>query len=86
MNTKLTLSINQAVIEEAKSYAKKSGKSLSSIVEEYLKSLSNKQKIDKKTESLNIIKELRGSVKIKNKDIDYKEILQDALIEKYLSK
>jgi len=86
MNTKLTLSINQAVIQEAKSYAKTSGKSLSSIVEEYLKSISKKQKTNKKTESLKIIKELRGSVKIKNENIEYKEMLQEALIEKYLSK
>jgi len=86
MNTKLTLSINQSVIEEAKRYAKTSGKSLSSIVEEYLKSLSNKQKVNKKKESLNIIRELRGSVKIKDKSIEYKEMLQEALIEKYLSK
>jgi len=37
------LSINQVVIEEAKRYAKSSGKSLSSIVEEYLKSLALKE-------------------------------------------
>jgi len=45
MNNKLTLSINQIVIEEAKRYAKSSGKSLSSIVEEYLKSIVLKEEI-----------------------------------------
>jgi len=47
MNSKLTLSINQIVIEEAKKYAKSSGKSLSSIVEEHLKSLTLKEEIKK---------------------------------------
>lgn len=51
MNNKLILSINQIVIEEAKKYAKSSGKSLSSIVEEYLKSLALKEEINKKKSS-----------------------------------
>ena len=39
MATKLTLSIEEQVIESAKEYAKKQGRSLSSIVEEYLNQL-----------------------------------------------
>jgi predicted HicB family RNase H-like nuclease len=38
MTTKLTLTIDDAVINTAKNYAQKTGKSLSSIVENYLKS------------------------------------------------
>ena len=39
MTTKLTLTIDDSVISVAKKYAKKSGKSLSVIVENYLKTL-----------------------------------------------
>jgi len=86
MNSKLTLSINQIVIEEAKRYAKSSGKSLSSIVEEYLKSIALKEEINKKKSSLKIVRELKGSVKLPKDFTSYKEILQDALLEKYLGK
>lgn len=84
--SKLTLSINQSVIEEAKEYAKASGKSLSSIVEEYLKSLARDQKSKYKKTPSKIIKELKGSVKMPKEFTSYKELLEDALIEKYLKK
>ena len=45
MNTKLTLSLEKTVIEEAKSYAKKTGRSLSELVENYFKSLTEKSEI-----------------------------------------
>ena len=83
---KLTLSINQSVIEKAKEYAKSSGKSLSSIVEEYLKSLAKEQKLDNKKSPSKIVQELKGSVKMPKDINSYKELLQDALIEKYLKK
>lgn len=86
MNNKLTLSINQIVIEEAKKYAKSSGKSLSNIVEEYLKSLALKEEANKKKSSLKIVRELKGSVKVPQDFTSYKEILQDALLEKYTGK
>lgn len=86
MNSKLTLSINQFVIEEAKRYAKSNGKSLSSIVEEYLKSLAHAEKSNKKKATLKIVKELKGSVKLPKDFTSYEEILQDALVEKYLGK
>ena len=86
MNAKLTLSINQLVIEEAKRYAKSSGKSLSSIVEEYLKSLAQAEKSNKKQATLEIVRELKGSVKLPKEFTSYKKILQDALIEKYVGK
>ncbi len=85
MNSKLTLSVNQLVIEEAKQYAKSSGKSLSSIVEEYLKSLTSEEKITRKKRTLKIVQELKGSVKLPEDSTTYKELLQDSLIEKYLS-
>ena len=86
MNTKLTLSINQVVIEEAKKYAQSNGKSLSNIVEEYLKSLTNPKELEKRESSLKILKELKGSVKLPDDFSSYKELLEEALIEKYVGK
>lgn len=74
------------VIDEAKEYARSSGKSLSSIVEEYLKSLTKTEKSKKKKTSMELVKELKGSVKLPEDFTSYKEILQDALVEKYLRK
>jgi len=39
MNAKLTLTLDKELIEESKEYARSSGKSLSSIIERYLRSL-----------------------------------------------
>jgi hypothetical protein len=84
--SKLTLSINQMVIDEAKEYAKSNGKSLSSIVEEYLKSLTKTEQSKKKKTSMELVRELKGSVQLPEDFTSYKEILQDALVEKYLRK
>ncbi|MBK8503373.1 MAG: hypothetical protein IPL46_14830 [Saprospiraceae bacterium] len=84
MNTKLTLSIEQEVIEAAKDYAKKHGKSLSNIVEEYLKALSEKKSTKERVELSKIVKELQGSISLPKDSKSYKKLLQDALIEKYL--
>ncbi len=86
MNNKLTLSINQSVIQHAKNYAKSSGKSLSKIVEEYLKSLAVQEESDEKRSSLTIVRELKGSVKMPDNFTSYEEILQDARLDKYLGK
>lgn len=86
MSNKLTLSINQIVIEEAKRYARASGKSLSSIVEEYLKSLALNDEKNKRESTIKIVRELKGSVKLPDDFTSYKGILEDALIEKYLGK
>jgi hypothetical protein len=84
MYTKLTLSIDQNVIESAKKYAKNQKRSVSKLVEEYLSSIS--LSADKKIEYNTlgpITKELVGIIKI-NKHTDYKEILTDALMDKYI--
>lgn len=39
MKKKLTLTIDESVIKQAKAYAKKQGRSLSAVVENYLKAL-----------------------------------------------
>ena len=82
MNTKLTLTVEQQIIEQAKKYAKKRGRSLSSIVENYLKVLT-KDKDDSKIEITPLVKSLSGVFKVP-KDFDYKEELSKALSEKYL--
>lgn len=84
MTTKLTLTVEQEVILNAKEYARKHERSLSNIVEEYLKSLSIQESKDKKTKFSKIVRELKGSVKDPDKNKPYKELLKEALIEKHL--
>ena len=81
MNSKLTLTIEQSVIEKAKLYAKKKGRSLSDIVENYLKAVTAEEQKDKKTSP--IVNSLRGSFKAPE-SFDYKRELSDALYKKYV--
>ena len=84
MNTKLTLTIEQSVIEKAKKYARNKERSLSDLIENYLKALTNNEIIEKEeTELTSTIKSLRGSFKMP-KDFDYKKELTNRLTEKYL--
>jgi hypothetical protein len=84
MYTKLTLNIDQNVIEDAKKYAKHQKRSVSKLVEEYLSSisLSTNEKIGRNSLGP-ITKELVGIIKVKGK-MDYKELLTDALMEKHI--
>lgn len=84
MSTKLTLTIDKSVIEEAKRYAKSQGRSLSNLIEEYLKSVSSKDDKSKDLELSPITKSLFGCVKLKDKNIDYKKILEDEILKKHL--
>ncbi|MES2701323.1 MAG: DUF6364 family protein [Bacteroidota bacterium] len=67
MTTKLTLTLEESVIDQAKKYAAESGKSLSDIVESYLKSLSTKKQA--KTKFSPLIEELRGSAPLPTQEI-----------------
>lgn len=82
MNTKLTLTIEQTIIEKAKQYAKGKGRSLSDIVENYLKVII-KEGNAKVIDSTPIATSLRGSFKAP-KGFDYKEELSKGLSKKYL--
>lgn len=82
MNTKLTLTIDQSVIERAKKYARKKERSLSDLIENYLKALTTEE-ISKQDELSPTVKSLKGSFKMP-KDFDYKKELSDRLTEKYL--
>lgn len=80
MNSKLTLTINQTVIEKAKRYARGKGQSLSDMVENYLKDVTSEQSSDE--ELTPIVKSLKGSFKDPG-HLDYKKELRAALAKKY---
>lgn len=82
MNTKLTLTIEQSLIEKSKQYAKGKGRSLSDIIENYLKVIVKEDDI-KVIDNTPITSSLRGSFKAP-KDFDYKEQLSKGLSKKYL--
>lgn len=84
MNTKLTLTIEQSIIEKAKKYAQKKERSLSDLVESYLKALTSEENITNAEDELSpTLKSLKGSFKM-SKNFDYKKELSDRLTEKYL--
>ena len=80
MVTKLTLTIDDSVITTAKKYAKQKGKSLSDIVENYLMSLTSKEKKDESI-SPRILK-LMGAIELPE-NFDYKKELTKGLAKKY---
>ena len=82
MNTKLTLTIEENVIEKAKQYAKTKDRSLSDIIENYLIALTSKH-AKKKIELTPIVKSLKGAFNAP-KDFDYKKELTKRLSKKYL--
>jgi hypothetical protein len=82
MNTKLTLTIEESIIEKAKSYAIKRKRSLSNIIESYLISIT-REETSEKTELMPIVKSLKGSF-TDPENFDYKEELTDRLSKKYL--
>ncbi len=83
MNTKLTLTIDRSVIEKAKKYARKKERSLSDLIENYLKSLVTNEGPSDEEELTPIVKSLKGSFKA-SKDFDYKKELTDSLSKKHL--
>jgi len=80
MQTKLTLSLDQSIIEQAKIYAKDKGRSLSELIENYLKVVleENQQTVQLSPS----IKKLKGAIKLP-KGFDYKKELTESLSEKY---
>jgi len=81
MNTKLTLNINKSVIKRAKSYAATRHISLSKLVENYLKSISELSSDSKVITPLT--QELSKIVKNKV-NIDFKKAKEDYLISKHI--
>lgn len=82
MNTKLTLTIEQTVIEKAKKYAKDKERSLSNLIENYLKAITTENNADE-IELTPIVKSLKGTFNAP-KSFDYKKELTIRLSEKHL--
>ncbi len=82
MNTKLTLTIEKSVISKAKRYAKSRGRSLSDIIENYLKMITRENPMTE-IEATPLVKSLMGSFRVPE-DLDYKKELSKGLSGKYL--
>ncbi|MBX7201677.1 MAG: hypothetical protein IT240_02040 [Bacteroidia bacterium] len=80
MLAKLTLTVEKEIIELAKAYASQKGRSLSDLIESYLKTLVQKEN-DEPALSPNVRK-LLGAIKAP-KDLDYKKELANILDEKH---
>lgn len=84
MTTKLTLTMDKAVIEAAKLHAREQDRSLSNLVESYLRAITNDTILREEDKELPpIVRSLKGSFKAP-KDFDYKKELAKRLEEKYL--
>jgi hypothetical protein len=84
MDAKLTLKFDKQVVENAKQYAIKNNKSLSRIIESYLKLLTSKEKNNDAEEI--VITDFIKSLSIKTDlpaDYNYKKDYGDYLSEKY---
>lgn len=80
MNTKLTLRLDEGLVESAKKYSAKTGKSVSKIVADLFSIIDN-EIIEKEFEITPTVKTLRGALRKTNIDeMDYKNYLE----EKYL--
>jgi hypothetical protein len=82
MDAKLTLNIDKDVARKAKVYARNKGRSLSDLVENYLKLLTKNSAVEDSEYSPRV-KSLLGSISLP-KDFDYKKELADSLAKKYL--
>ena len=80
MDTKLTLKLDEDVIEKAKEYAKVKKTSLSDLIENYLQKLTNDKKSKKTITPL--VKSLSGVISLP-KDYNHKKDYTDYLTNKY---
>lgn len=84
MLAKLTLTIEQSVIEQAKEYAQKKNRSVSRIVEEYLKNIVTNHDIGASFSKMKspITDSISGM--FHDNGESYKDMLSEALQDKYL--
>ena len=82
MNTKLVLDIEEEIITTVKAYAKENGTSLSEIVENYFKLLTNDRKPLESEKLSPAVKKIRGRLPYKD-SMNYKSILEEELNKKY---
>lgn len=84
MDKKLTLKLDKFVIDRAKKYASSHKRSLSRMIESYLKFIIDKDspETDEEIEISPFVKSMATGVKLP-KDFDYKKTYGDYLSEKY---
>ncbi len=83
MNTKLTLTIDRSIIDRAKEFAKEKNRSLSDIIENYLKIITKQEELPAKSAHHPIVSSLMGSFKT-DQILDYDQILQERREKKLL--
>ena len=82
MDKKLTLSLNQQIIEKAKDYAKRNGTSLSKMIESYFQTLTNKLDDDEEIKISPLVESLCGVGELPS-NFEYKKSRLKYLKEKY---
>jgi len=82
METKLTLRLNDNVIERAKIYARSHKISLSKMIESYLDSITKQKEENKEISITPLVESLSGVINLAA-DFDYKKEYRDYLEEKY---
>lgn len=82
MDAKLTIKLNKNVIEEAKAYAASQNRSLSRLIESYLKSLAETNSHKSEIRISPFVRSISAGTKIP-KDLDYKNEYLEHLSEKY---
>jgi hypothetical protein len=80
--TKLTLSIKDEVLKTVKVYAEEKGQTLTDLIENYFKLISQRRKPIAHEELSPRVQRLRGIIKL-NKDVNYKDLLTEELSKKY---
>jgi hypothetical protein len=80
MDTKLTLRLEQTIIEKAKDYAKTNRTSLSKLIENYLLHITEETNVSEKITPL--VKSLSGIIDLPA-EFDHKKGYGDYLIDKY---
>lgn len=81
MDKKLTLSLNEAVIENAKLFAKKNKVSLSKLIENYLQSIASPRL--QEVEITPLVASLVGVIEFSDDSFDFRNEYTNHLLEKY---
>lgn len=82
METKLTLRLNDSIIERAKAYARNHKISLSKMIESYLSSITTKKEKKKTITITPLVESLSGVIALPA-DFDYKKEYHDYIENKY---
>ncbi len=83
MQTKLTISIDKNIIKRAKIYASGRNKSLSRIIEDYLKVLSDSSSIETESSDIPPVTGSLGGILKGKKEIDFHSSITDYLENKH---